>query len=260
MSSLLWLALAISCSSPNQNSEPPVINPPAPGFNSEASDPRAIAIADSVMLAMGGREAWDDLQYVSWNFFGIRDLVWDKHSGRVRIDVPGANEVYLINVNDNSGKVYVGDSLIAPADSLQMKVDRGKSIWINDSYWLFMPFKLKDSGVTLHYIGNGTLPDGSPAEILQLTFEEVGDTPENKYQVYVDASDHLVKQWAYYRNASQDSASAVWPWDNYSTYGDLLLSADRSDGLGPKNVHVYDSLPDAVFTDPAFSISSPGDM
>jgi hypothetical protein len=67
--------------------------------------------------------------------------------------------------------------------------------------------------------------------------------------VYVDIADNLVKQWAYYRQATQDSANFVRPWDNYQRYGDILLSADRSDNSGPRNVKVFDTLPDATFTE-----------
>jgi hypothetical protein len=231
------------------------MNPAAEGFNSAASDEKAMALADSVMAAMGGRKAWDDLRFISWNFFGVRDLVWDKQTGRVRIDIPSTDETFLINIEDESGKVYVRDSLISPADSLKMMVDRGKSIWINDSYWLFMPFKLKDSGVTIKYIGMDTTMNGKSAEVIQLTFEAVGVTPDNKYLVYIDPDDHLVKQWAYFQSAAQDSASAVWPWDNYKEYGEILLSSDRSDDRGPKNVKIYEDLPDALFEDPAYDIS-----
>ena len=35
-------------------------NPPEEGFNAAGSDPKAIAIADKTMTAMGGREAWDN--------------------------------------------------------------------------------------------------------------------------------------------------------------------------------------------------------
>jgi hypothetical protein len=244
----------MSCTQTNDTRQQDV-NPPSAGFNIEDSDQKAIAIADSVMEAMGGRKAWDELRYVSWNFFGARDLIWDKQTGRVRIDFPARNEVYLINVKDESGNVYVGDSLVAPADSLKVKVDQGKSIWINDSYWLFMPFKLKDSGVTLKYAREDTLPGGHPAHVLQLTFANVGVTPENKYEVYVDKEDYLVKQWCYFQKAGQDSASAVWPWDNYAKYDGLMLSADRSDDRGPKNVKVYDELPEGVFNDPTYNMS-----
>ena len=35
-------------------------NPPAPGFDEAGSGRRAVAIADLVMMAMGGREPWDE--------------------------------------------------------------------------------------------------------------------------------------------------------------------------------------------------------
>ncbi|MEZ5331564.1 MAG: hypothetical protein R2991_05830 [Thermoanaerobaculia bacterium] len=48
-----------------------------------------------------------------------------------------------------------------------------------------MPYKLEDPGVTLHYLGERPMLDGRPAEVLELTFEGVGRTPQNKYHVYV---------------------------------------------------------------------------
>lgn len=209
-----------------------------------------------MMEAMGGRSAWDDLHYVSWTFFGARDLVWDKQSGRVRIDFPSQKTCYLINVYDETGQVFVDGTLIDEPDSLQKMVIQGKNMWINDSYWLFMPFKLKDSGVTLKMLRTDTLPGGNLADVLELTFSDVGVTPENKYEVYVDQTDSMVKQWAYFRNYTQDSASAIWPWDNYQAYGDVMLSADRSDGRGPSGVRVFDTLEDEVFNDPTAALPS----
>ncbi len=45
-------------------------NPAADGFDMAGSDPKAVEIADQVMQAMGGRKAWDNTHYISWNFFG----------------------------------------------------------------------------------------------------------------------------------------------------------------------------------------------
>ena len=45
-------------------------NPPAKGFNAAGSDAKAVAIADQVMEAMGGRKAWDATRYITWNFLG----------------------------------------------------------------------------------------------------------------------------------------------------------------------------------------------
>ncbi len=222
-------------------------NPAAEGFNQELSDPEAIAWADVVMQVMGGRKKWDNTRFLAWNFFGARDLVWDKQTGRVRIDFPRDSSIYLVNIHTLEGKVWRKGQELTEPDSVAKYLERAKSIWINDSYWLVMPFKLKDSGVTLKYLRQDTTQAGAAAEVLELTFENVGNTPNNKYEVFIDKSDSLVKQWAYFRNAVQDSASAIWPWDNYSDYNGLLLSGDRSDNKGPKNVRVYEVLGDEVF-------------
>ena len=185
------------------------VNPPAAGFNLADSDPAAVELADSVMAAMGGRENWDKTRYISWNFFGRRNLVWDKWQGRVRIESIPDSTIYLVNLDGPTGRVQIAGREVTDPDSLRELVSRAKSIWINDSYWLVMPLKLKDSGVTLKYLGEDTTLTGQKANVLELTFDNVGDTPENKYRVYVDMEDNLVKQWAYYQDARQDSASQI---------------------------------------------------
>lgn len=242
------LFLIISCNNPEAtNSESEIANPAAEGFNYEASDQKAIALADSVMQSMGGRKAWDTTRFIKWNFFGRRDLVWDKKTGRVRIESPGDSAIYLVNVKQDTGMVSIKGNEVTEPDSLKQLLSRAKSIWINDSYWLVMPFKLKDSGVTLKYLREDTTQQGEPAHVVQLTFDEVGDTPNNKYEVYIDKEDHLVKQWAYFQNADQPQPSAVWPWDNYQELGGLKLSYNRSDDKGPKDVEIYKDLPDETF-------------
>jgi len=221
-------------------------NPPADGFNSAQSDAEAVEIADQVMIAMGGRSAWDATRYLAWDFFGARKLIWDKHNGDVRIDFPDSS-VYLVNVNDGSGKVHKQGAEVTHPDSLAKELDRGKRIWINDSYWLVMPFKLKDSGVTLKYIGSDTTQAGYPSRVLELTFSEVGVTPENMYRVYVDSITHLVNQWAFYRTADQDSANFILPWSGYEKHGEILLSSSRGE-RSLSEVMVLDSLPKEVFT------------
>lgn len=222
-------------------------NPAAPGFDVAHSDPAAVELADSIMAAMGGRRNWEETRFLSWNFFGRRNLVWDKKEGEVRIESLADSTIYLVNINTLKGRVQINGQELTEPDSLQKMLARGKSIWINDSYWLFMPFKLKDSGVTLKYLGEDTTATGLNCNVLELTFDGVGDTPQNKYRIYVDVKDNLVKQWAYYKEATQESPSQVWPWDNYRKYGDILLSADRSDGKGPRYVRVDEKLPAAVF-------------
>ncbi|MBK5277250.1 MAG: hypothetical protein JJE09_00140 [Bacteroidia bacterium] len=224
-------------------------NPPCEGFDLDNSDPAAIELADSIMHAMGGRESWDKTRFISWNFFGNRKLVWDKFDGRVRIENPRDSIIYLTNINTDEGRVQVKGIELTEPDSLKKMLKRAKSIWINDSYWLVMPFKLKDSGVTLKYLGEDTLQGPQLYNVLQLTFKQVGDTPDNKYEVYVDLHDKLIKHWSYFSASSKDSANWTRPWDNYQRYGSILLSADRSDNRGPGNVKVDETLDDKIFTE-----------
>ena len=228
-------------------------NPAADGFNAEASDDKAIALADSVMQAMGGRPAWDNTRYLSWNFFGARELLWDKETGRVRIEVPNDFAIYLIDMQADTGRIMrYGEEMTQP-DSVAKYVERGKQMWVNDSYWLLMPFKLKDSGVTLTYAGKDTMQSGAPAEVVQLQFEEVGFTPENKYKVYIDPQDQLVKQWAFYRQASADTPNFITPWEDYQRYGNILLSGERGE-RDITDIAVYEEVPDAAFTDFDFQL------
>ena len=86
-------------------------------------------------------------------------------------------------------------------------------------------------------------------DILQLTFNGVGVTPENKYLVYVDKKEHLIIQWAYYQNFNDAEPKFLKPWNNYQKVGSILLSFDRlNEDVGPKNVIVKSNFDASIFT------------
>lgn len=207
----------------------PISNPPAEGFDLAGSDERAIAIADSVMLAMGGRRAWDETRYLRWNFFGRRTLLWDKKENRVRIEFADGNTIYLLDMDDNTGRVLRNGTEISEPDSLDHYLQQARSIWINDSYWLVQPFKYKDSGVTLTHQGRDTTPSGQPADVLQLTFRGVGDTPDNKYRVFIGDNPRLQIYWQFFRNAADTVPAFGSVWENYRSHGEILLSGERGE-------------------------------
>lgn len=241
----LLLITVFACNEATQTKQDePYGNPASEGFNAAGSDAQAIAIADEVMEAMGGREAWDKTRHICWNFFGARELVWDKWTGDVRVDF--RNMTFLININDDQGKVYIDGQEITDSDSLQKMVDRGKSIWINDSYWLVMPYKLKDSGVTLKYTGEDTTQNGSLADKLNLTFEGVGNTPQNMYNVWVDKESKLVTQWSYYPTADAAEPRFINPWEEWKKQGAIMLSGSRGQRQ-ISDIMVFDELPESVY-------------
>ena len=214
--------------------------------NNQLVDAKAHAMANEIMTAMGGQKKWDKLHYVSWTFFGNRHLVWDKKAGRVRIESPRDTSIYLLNLQNMTGKVTKGGREILDNNLLNEELKKAKNMWINDSYWLFMPFKLQDNGVTINYLREDTTLVGAKASVMQLTFDQVGNTPENKYEIYV-TQDKLIKQWAYFKSSTQADPPRVWPWDNYQSFDGLLLSGDRSDKSGPSNIRTYSKLNDLVF-------------
>lgn len=214
----------------------------AEGFKLSSSDAKAISIADEVMLAMGGRKAWDETRYLKWNFFGSRIHVWDKQTGDLVIK--GIRDTFDIRMNilTNKGKVNFKGNVLTEQDSLQKYLNKGKSMWINDSYWVFMPHKLKDSGVTLKYVKKDTTQNGRSSDVLSLSFEEVGDTPENMYYVYVDDSTRLVSQWDFYRTSKDSTAQFKTPWGDYRQYDRLLLSGSRGGDYIISDLSASDTL------------------
>ena len=206
-------------------------NPPAPGFNMAASDPRAVQVADSIVKYHGGRKLYDESRHFKWNFFGMRTLHWDKLEQRVRIEEKENDRISLLSYAGDTltGRVRVGGTEITDPAELREALRRANSIFINDSYWLVHQFKLKDSGVTLKWRGDiPTDPEvGRPCFIIDQTFAGVGDTPQNRYRLYVDKTTYRINTWQFFRDAADEEPAMQTPWNGYVPYGGLLLSGDR---------------------------------
>ncbi len=240
--------LLLSCSKTKTETPTPYENPSAEGFDLAHSDPAAVELADSVMSAMGGRKNWDETRFISWTANGERNINWDKQQDRIRIESLKDSTIYLLNTKTLVGRIQIKGQELTVPDSLNSKLAKAKNMWINDLYWLVMPFKLKDSGVTLKYLGEDTLKTGGRCNVLELTFaKKVEGKPSYKYNVFVDIKDNLVKQWAYFNEVSEETPQWIRSWDNYKSYGKILLSADRPDDGGPKNIRVDEELDDKLF-------------
>jgi hypothetical protein len=235
-----YLAGACAC----RSSAPVERNPPAPGFDVAGSDPRAIAIADEVMDQLGGRAAWDATRCIEWNFFGSRKHLWDKWTGDYRLD-DGAR-VILMNLQSSQGRVFEKGVEIRDHEQRRTQLERATSIWINDAYWMFMPYKLKDSGVTLRLGGEQALSDGRAADVLVLTFTGVGDTPDNKYEVLVSRDKRWVEEWRFFKRAEDTAPAMATPWTGWRRYGSILLADGRGEKNGMSEINVYDTPPERL--------------
>ena len=223
-------------------------NPAQAGFNAAESDAKAIAIADATMAAMGGRKAWDNTRHLTWRFFGNRLHVWDKYTGDHRYE--NKDLTVLSNLNTGVGRAWQAGVQVTDPAELAKHISSAKGAWINDSYWLVMPYKLKDSGVTLKYVGVQNDSTGAPCDVLQLTFQAVGRTPDNKYHVFVNQKTSLVSEWTFWKDYNVDESRSLGPWTNWQRHGKILLA----DGHGDKahtDIAVFQTLPAKVYTDPA---------
>jgi len=261
---LLAAVLCCGCTTVTDHSDRPATggdvdravasNPAAPGFDLAGSDERAIAIADRVMAAMGGRDAWDRTRYLSWTFFGRRAHVWDRATGDVRIEhlnaVGGEPTIVLMNVRTRAGRVFHGTEELEDPGLVDQQLEAGYRAWINDSYWLLMPFKLKDTGVTLRWIREDVTTAGRVADVLELTFDGVGVTPENKYEVHVVRESDLVEQWSFFGSRDDDQPSFSTPWAAWHPCGSILLSGDRGAIGSLTDIAVLEDLPASVFHAP----------
>ena len=123
------------------------------------------------MDALGGTDAWNKTRFLRFDFAVDREgktvvrrsHVWDKWTGRYRLEATtheGAPYVVLMNINERDGRAFIKGSEVSGEEGKKL-VDQGYSIWVNDTYWLLMPYKMKDPGVHLEVAGQETKGDGN---------------------------------------------------------------------------------------------------
>jgi hypothetical protein len=233
----------------------PVVHIPA-----QPADKKAREIAETMMQAMGGQDAWHRAHYVRFDFIvdipsrkakSQRSHLWDKKTGRYRLestDKENRSIVTLFNAGTKEGEVYAnGTKLEGSAKEAALKSAYGA--FINDMYWLAMPWKWSDQGVNLKYLGQKTLR-GKPFDVVQLTFGNVGLTPGDRYEAYVSPETHLMEHWIYVLQSGQKGA---WDWQ-YTTSRGIKLASNHTDGAGGSinmgTVEVSDKVDEGLFTDP----------
>jgi len=197
----------------------------------EDRDPRAVEIAGSLMEAMGGKAAFDAQRFLSFRFIVERDgeeianwlHSWDRYDGRYRLDGKtreGADLRVIMNLNDRTGRVWLGGELQSE-EAAAPQLEQAYGRFINDTYWLLMPWKWLDPGVNLAYEGEQTL-DGTVYDVVQLSFGTgIGLTSSDHYWAYVSRESGLMERWAYVLQDEEGNPGTAEPrmfrWDGWET-------------------------------------------
>ncbi len=215
-------------------------------------------LVDRVTAGLGGEEAWEATRYLVFEFAGARSHWWDRFTGRHRLEgttQDGAAYVVLQNVHDRgaAGSAWIDGEPVAGERAAEL-IENAYAAWVNDTYWLISPYKLRDPGVHLEHAGEETI-DGVAYDKLHLTFGEVGLTPGDQYWMFIHPETGRVERWEYVLE-SQEPPPTAWEWLDWERYGPgIMLSSRRvreKDGrtltLGP--VAVPEEIPDPVFSSP----------
>ena len=155
----------------------------------------------------------------------------------------------LMNIHTKLGRVRAAGEEVQDPEKLDEYPTLGHEVWVNDSYWMFMPYKLLDPGVTLRHTGERELEDGRLADVLDLTFGEgVGYTPENRYEVFVARDSGLVEQWSFFAEADAPEPQFTMPWAAWRKFGHIWLATDHGQQKD-WDIAVHAVLPRSVFTE-----------
>lgn len=227
------------------------------------SDPRAVAIAQRVMEALGGEAAWKATRYLRFDFAvdrGGKTLVrrahtWDKWTGACRVEGPdkdGKALVAVLNVNTREGQATLGGAPLAGPE-LKAALDTAYAWWVNDTYWLIMPYKMRDPGVVLTLAGQEKSGEDTWDKVL-LTFDNVGLTPKDKYWVFVNTRTGLVDRWDFVLKGEK-TEPARFDWKGWRGFGRIQLADDRVSPKDGTRIHfpvldVPASVPDGSLSKP----------
>jgi hypothetical protein len=194
--------------------------------SARASDAKAEKLADEVVAASGGAN-WPKVSEIIFTFNVAAGSVpklaakhdWNVKTGMDKVSWKG--KTVTVNVFEPT---HTGDELEA------------YKRWVNDSYWLLMPLKLKDHGVNLESKESVTF-NGKPCEVIQLSFGKVGLTTGDRYNLYINPETHRVDAFDYMPNpATKINAS----WTNYVESGGLTLSTEHV--MGDNHIWISDLM------------------
>jgi hypothetical protein len=192
----------------------------------EDRDPAAVTLAQKTIDAMGGMDAWKQTNAIRFNFQvesegnpprAVKHL-WDHKNARDHVEgktKDGKAMVAWIDLHTKQGQAW-SDGKKLEGDELKKAMDWAMGRWINDTYWLMMPWKTLDDGVTLK-----KEPDKDGHEILHLSFSKVGETPGDQYWAYINKDSGLMDRWEY---TLQDGSKGDWNWVEWQEFGKVKLA------------------------------------
>ena len=192
-----------------------LLQPSTAPVTAPAPDGAADALAADVMRASGA-DAWPRVTRIRFTFNVERD---GKRVASVKHDWDVRAGTDTVSWGDKTATVDVRKS-----DHTEDLQKQAYGRFINDSYWLLAPLKVMDGGVR-RSIGPSETIDGKSYDRLHLSFENVGLTPSDQYDLWVDPQTKLVRHWDYIPAKGNPRR---FTWDDYREFNGLKLSTKHT--------------------------------
>lgn len=213
--------------------------------------PEAIKGMDGDKLAMEmlnslNKPAWDSLKYLKWEFMRGQKYLWDKQNNAVVVEW-NDNKV-ILDLDQIDGVAFKGGQKIT-GEEKNASIQKAWSIWCNDSFWMFAPYKIFDPGTKREIVKTA---DGEKG--LMVTYESGGVTPGDSYLWLLDDNNIPTgfKMWT-----SIIPVKGIYiSWENWKTIdgGAKLAISHKSPLLSfdMKGVQEGDSPSDLGFSNDIF--------
>ena len=176
-------------------------------------------LAVDLWKASGG-DNWSKIKEIDFNFVVEQEgkqLFIAQHRWNL------AAGTDAVKWKDKAGKDHdVTANLTTPAKEGEEKDAFAR--WVNDSYWLLAPLKIRDKGVKVEAGGPKDL-NGASVETINLSFDNVGLTPTDRYVLYIDPQTKLPKAWDY---MPQSGTGMQATWEKFQNFGGLNLATEHN--------------------------------
>src|SRR5215471_21333800 len=184
-----------------------------------------------------GLDAFGQIEAIRYTFnldLGARKLsrawVWEPQADRISYEG-----------KDQAGKpvqaTYVRSQLSSQPAVVKDDIDPA---FVNDQYWLILPFHVVWDGAHVEDTGMHKLPLGKgAARRVVLHYGSAGGySPGDTWELYV-GSDHRVKALVYRRGGPTQPRVVVATWAGYKQAGPLLIATDHRGTADGKPVRVF---------------------